>query len=98
MMAHLNLPAANVVAVGLDNSLSVGANSGAFFIFLAECQRFQRDTLIAVADAMETGARQLELTKATLTPDELRAEAAKLRQHAERIAPGGVADATGVPA
>jgi hypothetical protein len=93
MMAHLNLPAANIQIVKIDGCARV-----TFAELIDSHLLFQRDTLIAVADAMETGARQLELTKAVLTPDDLREQAVKLRTLAEQLSPGGVADATGVPA
>jgi hypothetical protein len=58
----------------------------------------QHDSIIALADCMNDAARQLDLNHLKLTPDELRAEAAKLKSYADCMFPGGVADATGVPA
>lgn len=63
-----------------------------FFVFLSELQRFQRDTIIAVADCLAAAARQCELTNKTVTFEELKAEAKKLLDYANSIVPGDNAD------
>jgi uncharacterized coiled-coil protein SlyX len=54
---------------------------------MAELLAFQACTIDALADYLVTEARKLELTNKTVTFDQLKAAAAKLRDYAQTLAP-----------
>jgi hypothetical protein len=62
--------------------------AGYLFVFLAELQRLQRDTVLAIADHIIGEARKFELSNKTITFEELNAAGLKLTEYAKTIVPG----------
>lgn len=54
---------------------------------MAELLAFQANTIDALGDYLIAEARKLELTNKTITFADLKAAGAKLRQHAQTLAP-----------
>jgi uncharacterized coiled-coil protein SlyX len=80
----INFPSADAAR---DRIAQLPADEFRLVSIMAELLAFQAYTIDALADYLVTEARKLELTNKTVTFDQLKAAAAKLRDYAQTLAP-----------